>query len=120
MRLCQDGPLGEPAVSRVGCLSPLQRPLSPSSGSGVRQLASLAQERGNEGPRDYDENESGVSAEYPPGVTGESLDQPHHDHAKHGREGQALDPGLAVPRMSATARSSVITRSTKSKARSIR
>ena len=25
-------------------------------------------------------------------MTGESLDQPHHDHAKHGREGQALDP----------------------------
>ena len=29
----------------------------------------------------------------PPGVTGQPLDQPQHDHAKHGREGHALDPG---------------------------
>jgi hypothetical protein len=62
-------------------------------GSGVRQLASLVQERGDEDPRDDEENESGVSAEYPRAVIVESLDQPHHDHAKHGREGQALDPG---------------------------
>lgn len=54
-----------------------------------------------------------------PGVTGESLDQPHHDHAKHGREGQALDPG---PRGAEDVRYgpflSVITRSPKSKAQS--
>ena len=113
---CQDGPLGEPAGSRVGCLSPLSA-LSPSAESRVTQLASLAQERRNEDPATMMRTNPALVLNTP-GATG-AIDHTTITPSTAARARRSIY-ALAVPLMSAPARSSVITRSTKSNARSIR